>query len=86
MPVEDIILEIRKQDRIIDEAQKAKRILFEELETADEEWISAKKAASLLSVSIGVIYNKINSGELETKNIGSTKRVRKSQVLAINDK
>ena len=58
MPVEEIIKELKKQDKIITEAQKEKMKLYELLE---------------------------NAGELETKHIKSAVRVRKSEILKIND-
>lgn len=89
MPVEDIIKEIQKQDKIIDDAQKVKRGLYEKLESAgseDYDWISVQVAARLINVSVYTIYTKINNGKLKTKHIGSSIRVRKSEVLAIDDK
>ncbi len=89
MPVEEIIKEIKRQDKIIDEAQKAKRSLYEKLEKAgseDYDWISVSQASKLINVSVYTIYTKINNGKLNTKYIGSSVRVRKSEVLAIDDK
>lgn len=88
MPVEEIIKELKKQDKIIDEALKTKRGLYEKLETVGTEeydWISVQAAANILGVSVGTIYAKINNGSLTVKHILSSKRVRKSEVLAIND-
>lgn len=85
MPLEEIIRELKKQDKIIDEAQQAKRNLYAQLDNADCEWISVQTASKLLGVSVGTIYNKINDGSLTVKNILSAKRVKKSEVLAIND-
>lgn len=89
MPVEEIIKELKKQDRIIDEAQKTKKELYAKLETAGQEeygWISVKAAAKLIDVSVCTIYNKINCGALKTKHIGSSIRVSKKEILEIDDK
>lgn len=89
MPVDEIIKEIEKQDKIIDEAQKVKKLLFQKLKNADKEafdWITVQAAANLLGVSICTIYNKINAGKLRTKHINSSIRVSKSEILEIDDK
>ena len=85
MPFEEVIKEIKRQDKIIDEAQQKKKELYAELDNADCEWISVQTASRLLGVSTGTIYNKINDGSLTVKQILSAKRVKKSEVLAIND-
>lgn len=89
MPVEEIIKELKKQDRIIDEAQKTKKELYQKLESAgkeDYDWISVQAAAKLIDVSVYTIYNKINSGTLKTKHINSAIRVSKKEILQIDDK
>lgn len=89
MPVEEIIKELKKQDRIIDEAQKTKRELYTQLENAGKEeydWISVQAAARLIDVSVYTIYNKINSGSLKTKRINSSIRVSKKEILGIDDR
>ena len=89
MPVEEIIKELKKQDRIIDEAQKQKKELYAQLESAgkeDYDWISVQAAAKLIDVSVYTIYNKINSGTLKTKHINSAIRVSKKEILQIDDK
>lgn len=88
MPVEEILKEIKKQDKIIDDAQMVKRGLYEKLENAGSEeydWISVQAAARLLGVSVCTVYNKINSGKLKTRHIESSVRVRKSEVMEIDD-
>ena len=89
MPVEEIIKELKKQDRIIDEAQKTKKELYQKLESAgkeDYDWISVQAAAKLIDVSVYTIYNKINRGALKTKHINSAIRVSKKEILQIDDK
>ena len=84
MPVEEIISEIRKQERIINEAQKTKESLYQKLlnsGTEDFDLISVKEASRILGVSLGAIYHWINSGELKSKRIGSVIRVFKSDIL-----
>lgn len=83
---EEIIQEIKRQDKQIDECQSKKRELFKMLEEADDDFISVKSAARMLDVSEGTLYNRINSGILKSKRIGAVLRVRKSDVLAINDR
>ena len=89
MSVEEIIKELKKQDKIIDDAQKTKRELYAKLERAgneDYDWITVQTAARLIDVSVCTIYNKINAGSLKTKHIGSAVRVSKKEVLEIDDK
>lgn len=89
MPVEEIISEIRKQEKIINDAQKTKESLYQKLlnsGTEDFDLISVKEASRILGVSLGTIYNKVNSGELRTKRIGSAIRVFKSDILKIDDR
>ena len=89
MPVEEIIKELKKQDRIIDDAQKVKKELYAKLESAgneDYDWITVQTAARLIDVSVCTIYNKINARALKTKHIGSAVRVSKQEVMAIDDK
>lgn len=86
MPVEEIISELQKQDKIIDEAQKAKKALYAKLDqVADYDWITVRAAANILGVSDGTVYNKVNSGELSSRRIASSVRVRKSEVVKIDD-
>lgn len=88
MPVEEIISEIRKQERIINDAQKTKESLYQKLlnaGTEDFDLISVKEASRILNVSLGTIYNKINANELRTKRIGSVIRVFKSDILQLNN-
>lgn len=86
MPFEEIVKELEKQDAVIDKAQQTKKELYQKLLDADTDLITVQYASKLLSVSVATIYNKINNGELTCKNIGSSKRVLKSEVLAINDR
>ena len=89
MPVEEIVSEIRKQEKIINQAQKEKESLYQKLlnaGTEDFDLITVKEAARILDVSIGTIYAKINNGQLRTKHICSSVRVYKSEILKIDDK
>ena len=89
MPVEEIIKEIKKQDEIIDQAQQKKKELYNKLDRAgleDYDWITVQKAARISSISASTLYYKINRGELQTKYIGSSVRIRESEVLTINDR
>ena len=84
MPVEEIISEIRKQERIINDAQKTKESLYQKLlnsGTEDFDLISVKEASRILGVSLGTVYNLVNSGELKSKRVGSVIRVFKSDIL-----
>ena len=84
MPVEEIVSEIRKQEKIINEAQKAKESLYQKLlnsGTEDFDLISVKEASRILNVSLGTIYNRINSGDLRSYKIGTVIRVKKSELL-----
>ena len=88
MPVEEIIKELKRQDEIISQAIKNKKELYAKLESAgteDYDWISVQTAANILGVSVCTVYNKINAGELHTKHIKSSVRVRKSEIIAIDD-
>ena len=89
MPVEEIISEIRKQERIINDAQKTKESLYQKLlnaGTEDFDLISVKEASRILNVSLGTVYNKINANELRTKRIGSVIRVFKSDILKLGER
>ena len=86
MPVEEIISEIRKQEKIINDAQKTKESLYQKLLDSGTEGfdlISVKEAARILGVSLGTIYNRINNGELKSRKIGSVIRVSKSDLLKL---
>ena len=86
MPVEEIISEIRKQEKIINDAQKTKESLYQKLlnsGTEDFDLISVKEASRILGVSLGTVYNKINSGELKARKIGTVIRVLKSDLLKL---
>ena len=89
MPVEEIIKELRRQDKVINDALANKQLLYEQLAkagTEDYDWITVLTASEILGVSVGTIYNKINAGELNTKRIKTSVRVSKKEILAINDK
>ena len=84
MPVEDIIAEIRREEKIINEAQKRKEVLYDKLlKSSDDDFdfVSVKEAARLLDVSLGTIYNQINSGKIRVEKIGSVMRIRKSELV-----
>ena len=88
MPVEDIVARIRKQEKIINCAQREKERLYDELlKSGTEEFdlVSVKEAARLLGVSLGTVYNKINAGTISSRRIGSAVRVLKSEVVKIDD-
>ena len=88
MPVEEIISEIRKQEKIINDAQRAKESLYQQLlnsGTEDFDLVSVKEASRILNVSLGTVYNKINAGELKTKRIRNVIRLYKSDLVKIND-
>lgn len=86
MPFEEIIGEIRKQEKIINEAQNVKEQLYKKLLDAEEssyDSITVKQASKILNCSVGLIYKKINCGELKAQKIGSAIRVSKMEVQAI---
>ena len=89
MPVEEIIKELSRQDKVIADALSIKQSLYEQLAkagTEDFDWITVQTASKILGVSVGTIYNKINAGELNTKRIKSSVRVSKKEIMAIDDK
>lgn len=78
---EEIIREIQKQERIINNAQKSKEELYQKLLSAKESnSLTVKQASELLNCSVGLIYKKINSGELKAQKIGSAIRVSKTDL------
>ena len=89
MPVEEIIKEMQRQDKVINDALQTKQLLYEQLAkagTEDFDWITVQTASKILGVSVGTIYNKINAGELKTKHIKSSVRVSKKEIMEIDDK
>lgn len=89
MPVEEILEKIELQRKVITVALNETDRLVKELGKShfeEYDWISVKEASRLLDVSINVVYNKINAKELDVKYIGSKKFVRRSQIVAINDR
>lgn len=81
--LEEIISKIKKQEQIINNAQKEKELLYRELLESEEkgcELITVKQASRLLNVSVGLIYQKINSGEFKSKRLGSAIRLYKSEI------
>lgn len=89
MPVEEILHEIERENQKIAESNARIRKLSAEMmsnENLGYDWISVKKAAEMLGVSMCVIYNKINTGKLNVKHIESKKFVLLSEIKAIDDK
>lgn len=89
MPIDEILEEIDRQRNVIIKAMSVQDELVKKIRNADKsqyDWLSVKSAAELVGVTAAVIYSKINSGELECKHICSKKFVRKSQLLAIDDR
>lgn len=89
MPVEEIIKELSRQDKVIADALSTKQLLYEQLAkagTEDFDWITVQTASKILGVSVGTIYNKINAGELNIKRIKSSVRVSKKEIMAIDDR
>lgn len=74
-----------------DEAKIHKRRdeLLQMLSSLPEEewdWIPISEAARMIGRSAGFVYKLVNKGKLETKHIGSCVNVRKSELLAYDDK
>lgn len=89
MPIEELINEYEKQEKIILSALKNQKEILAQIESSKDEeydWISVKSAAQKLEISLPVLYNKINKGELSVKYIESKKYVKKSELFKINDK
>lgn len=83
MQIEEIVSQIRKQERIINDAQKTKEQLYEQLLEADEknyDLITVKQASRMLNVSVGLIYQKITSGDIKAQRIGSAIRLSRKAV------
>ena len=88
MSVEEIIKELKVCDKTIKDAINKRQELYEQLRVAgteDYDWISVQEASRLIGCSPGTIYYKVNAGELNVRHIKSSVRVRKSEVLAIDD-
>ena len=83
MQIEEIVKEIKRQERIINDAQKTKAELYEQLLETNEksfDLITVKQASKMLNVSVGLIYQKITSGELKAQRIGSAIRLSRKAV------
>ena len=88
-PVESLINEIKSS--LVDmESSKLKitelLVKLENSLTNNYDWVSVKKASSILDVSLPLIYRKIAKGLLNVKYIGSKQFVRISELEQINDK
>ena len=85
----EILNEINKLTRAEEKIRSRKNELIESLRHVGEEgwdWIPVKDAAKLLTMSDSYVYQRINKGNLSNKYIGSDVRVRRSEIMEINDK
>lgn len=82
----EIITEIDKQQKIVNNANEKIAELIEQLQTVDDaewDWLPVKKASELLKLSIPSVYRLIDSGKLEHKILCGKKFVKKSQILKL---
>lgn len=88
MAITEIIEKIRTNNKKIRELSAENDSLNAQLEGAnfeDWDWISVKKAADSIGLSVGFIYNKINEGKLSTKRFGAKICVKASEIKEMND-
>lgn len=86
--VEDIIHQIDKNNESISELLVDNRKLareLKELPKQDWDWISVSNASKLFDMCPAKIYERVNSGKISSKHIGSKIYVSKSEIMAIND-
>lgn len=89
MTKEEILSEISKKNKIIAETTLCITELTEKLKnmsSEDSDWVSVKEASLILKVCTSTIYNLINAGRLECKHVGAKKFVKKTELLAIDDR
>lgn len=85
----EILDEIEKLSRAEEKIRFKKNALIESLRHLGEEdwdWIPIKQASILLSMSDSFVYQKANEGKISSKYIGSGLRVRRSEIMEIDDK
>jgi hypothetical protein len=86
---EDIFSELKKQQALINNANKRIKELMtdlEQLDSLDWDWISVRKGADMLDISVSILYRKIENGSLNVRRIGSKQYVSISELKGIDDK
>ena len=90
MRTKELILEdIRDCQNTIDCENKKISVYLQELKSmTDEEWdwVSVKRGAEILDISIQILYRKINAGLIPTRHIGSKTYIQVSELKKIDDK
>lgn len=88
-PREEILKDIRDSQNVIDCENKKISHFLQELKSLSEDewdWVSVKKGAEILDISIQILYRKINAGLLTTRHIGSKTYIQVSELKKIDDK
>lgn len=89
MPIEEMLKEIEAENQKIAESTRKIKELSTKImsnQSLGVEWVTVKKASEFLDVSLAVIYNKINAGQLKCKHIASKKYVLLEQIKKLDDK
>ncbi len=88
MAVDELITEIERNQRIVDEANGRIRELTKQLRESPfdgYDMIPVKTAADKVGMSICWVYNQINSGRVKSVKKGAKTLVSASEVMALDD-
>ena len=89
MTAEELVKEIKSKVTELDKTSSEVKTLLKQLSDVDKDawdWVSVKKAADTIGVSVNCIYNRVNNGTLSVRHIDSKTLVLMSEVKAIDDK
>lgn len=87
--VSELLSELKKIEKEEADIHRRRMDILKAIDDADHEswdWVSVIEAAKIIGVSVGFIYTRINSGSLNTKHLGRLVYVKKSEVMAIDDR
>lgn len=89
MTASEIVKELASLQTDEEKIHRKRQELLQVLSSLPEEewdWVPVSEAARMIKRSVGLVYRLVNSGKLETKYIGSCVNVRKSELMAYDDK
>lgn len=89
MTAAEIIKELASLQSDEAKIHRRREELIETLSSLPQEewdWIPVSEAAWMIGRSVGLVYRLVNSGKLTAKHIGSCVNVRKSELMAYDDR